>query len=74
MTFLRGKDGYCIFGFWISQTTYLTTVDSVFLFISGNYSPASPKVDIPEHSPGVIGAVRTGSYRGWKPLLRVRGR
>ena len=42
-----------------------------------NYSPARPKVDIPDHFPGVIGAVSTGCYRcyrGWKPLLRYQGK
>jgi hypothetical protein len=37
-------------------------------------SSARPKVDISEHFPGVIGAMRTGCYRGWKPLLRDQGK
>jgi hypothetical protein len=36
-------------------------------------SSARPKVDISEHFSGVIGAMRTGCYRGWKPLLPFPG-
>ena len=58
----------------IAVTSIVHLFSPLIPLFSRNYSPAILKVANHEHFLGVIGAVRPGCYRGWKPLLRDQGK